>query len=197
MKHTRAVATFAAASALLLGIAAPASAGPPIIEQWTDHVDQIEQDEIPGWCVDEDGNSIVPFDVRYVEDSYGTFRGVTRGGKFYNASTVHIEGSWINTETGKSFGFVRQGQDKDLRIVDNGDGTITVTVAITGPTQYYDDDGNKLFKNVGRSVNTVIWDEAGTPGMPDDDVFVEFVSSESTGQVTNRDFCADVLEFIG
>ena len=195
MKHTRAVAAIAAASAVLLALAAPASAAPPEIDHWTEHSEHIEQVEhaADDWCPD------IPFDVLYVDDSYGTFRGMVRGGKFIGATTIHSESAWINVETGKQFSRVWQGQEKDLKVVDNGDGTITLTGLFTGPTKYYDDDGNQVFKDVGRTFNTVILDEAGTPAYPDDDVFVEFISSEAKGSfdTMDRDFCADLMHFIG
>src|SRR5262245_20952532 len=77
------IAAGAAASALFLVMtASPASAAPPVIDHWTDHVDHIEQVEHtdPPWCPD------VPFDVRYVEDANGTFRFVRHGdGSYYGA----------------------------------------------------------------------------------------------------------------
>ncbi len=194
MKHMRAAATAAAAaSVVLLAIGAPASAGQPIIDHWSEHIEHIEQVEhaADNWCPD------IPYDVRYVEDSHGNFQGMVRGGKFYGGSTIHVEGAWINDETGKSFSFVRKGQERDHKVVDNGDGTITITALLTGPTQYYDDDGNKLFKDVGRTFATIVIDEAGTPGWPDDDVFVAFLGAESKGQsdTADNDFCEDVLTY--
>jgi hypothetical protein len=195
MKHTRAVAAIAAASAVLLALATPASAAPPEIDHWTDHIEHIEQVEhaADNWCPD------IPFDVRYVEDAHGTFRGMVRGDKFYGATTIRSESAWINVDTGKRFSRVWQGQDKDLKVVDNGDGTITLTILFTGPTKYYDNDGNRVFMDVGRTFNTIVIDEAGTPGFPDDDFFVEFVGSESKGSfdTMDRDFCADLMDFIG
>ena len=187
MKHTRAVAAIAAASAALLAIGAPASAAPPEIDHWTEHIEHIEQQEhpTPPWCPD------VPFDVLYVEDSSGTFRGVMRQGEFYGASTFRGEASWTNTETGKSFSLVQQGQDKDQKVTDNGDGTWTIEILFVGPTQYYDDDGRKLFKDVGRTFLTIVVDENGD--------FVEELEFDARGrfETMDRDFCADVVEFIG
>ena len=153
----RAVAVIAAASAVLLALATPASAAPPEIDHWTDHVEHIEQEfhTDPPWCPD------VPFLVLYEEDAHGTFRGVERRGVFYGASTIRVEASWTNTENGKSFGFVWQGQDKDQTVTDNGDGTTTLEILFVGPTQYYDNDGNKLFKDVGRTFFTIVVDENG------------------------------------
>lgn len=196
MYRSSLVAGVAAASALFLVMTAtPASAAPPVIDHWTDHIEHIEQVEhAPDWCPD------VPFDVRYVEDSNGTFRFVQHGdGNYYGASSIESRGSWTNVETGKSFGFVRHGSDKDVHVTDNGDGTITIDVASMGATKYYDDAGARLFVDAGRASGQLTLDINGTPDNPDDDEFVDFVAGEQHGRTDtiDRDFCADVLEFIG
>lgn len=187
-------AGIAAASALLL-VPAPALAAPPTIEHWTDHVEHIEQVEhAPDWCPD------VPFDVLYVEDALGTFRFVRHGdGNHYGASSVEVRATWTNVETGESFGFVRRGSDKDLHVTDNGDDTITIDISNTGVTTYYDDEGTRLFKDAGRQTAQVVIDINGTPENPDDDEFVEFIPGDLNGRwdTDGRDFCADVVEFIG
>lgn len=187
-------AGIAAASALLL-VPAPALAAPPTIEHWTDHVEHIEQVEhAPDWCPD------VPFDVLYVEDASGTFRFVRHGdGNHYGASSVEVRATWTNVETGESFGFVRRGSDKDLHVTDNGDDTITIDISNTGVTTYYDDEGTRLFKDAGRQTAQIVIDINGTPENPDDDEFVEFIPGDLNGRwdTDGRDFCADVMEFIG
>lgn len=194
MNRTSIAAGIAAASALLL-VPAPALAAPPTIEHWTDHIEHIEQVEhAPDWCPD------VPFDVLYVEDARGTFRFVRHGdGNYYGASSLEVRASWTNVETGESFGFVRRGSDKDLHITDNGDDTITIDVSSTGVTTYYDDEGSRLFKDAGRQTGQVVIDINGTPENPDDDEFVEFIPGDLNGRwdTDGRDFCADVMEFIG
>ncbi|MFE5408898.1 hypothetical protein [Microbacterium sp. NPDC056569] len=182
MKHSRALAAASAASAaLLLALGAPAAvAAPPEIDHWTEHIEHIEQEEHEDWCPD------IPYDVLYTEDAHGTFRGVERHGVFYGASTIRREASWMNTENGKVFSSVWQGQEKDQRVADNGDGTLTITILFTGPTQYYDDDGRKLFKDVGRTFATILVDADGE--------FLEFLGGDSKGQfdTADRDFCADL-----
>ena len=191
MKHTRAMAAVAAASTALLWAAAPAVAAPPVIDHWTEHIDQIEQDAIPGWCVDEEGNPIVPFPVRYVEDAHGTFREVVRRGETYGASTVHTEGSWTNTTNGKSFSFVHNGADKDQLVTTNPDGTRTLDILVTGPTQYYSPDGERLFKDVGRTFVTLVIDANGN--------VLDAFDADLKGRydTLDRDFCADIVEIIG
>lgn len=185
MNHTRAAAAVAAASAVLLAIGAPASAAPAEIEHWSDHVEHIEQVEhaVEGWCPD------IPYDVHFVEDASGTFRGVERRGEFYGASTIRVEASWTNTLNGKSFSSVWQGQDKDQTVTTNEDGSRTIEILFVGPTQYYDSEGNKLFKDVGRTFGTIRVDEKGE--------FIEGWDFDSKGryETEGRDFCADILTY--
>lgn len=193
MYRTAIAAGLAAASALLL-VPASAVAAPPVVEHWTDHVEHIEQVEAgPDWCPD------VPFDVLHVEDARGTFRFVRHGdGNYYGASSLEVRGSWTNVDTGESFSYVHRGSDKDLHVTDNDDGTITIDVASTGVTTYYD-DGAFLFRDAGRFTGSVVIDTNGTPADPDDDEFVAFLGGDQRGRIdtAERDFCADLVEFIG
>jgi len=194
MNRTSIAAGIAAASALALLAPAQAFAAPPIIDHWSDHVEHIEQVEHEDWCPD------VPFDVLYTDDASGTFRFVRHGdGNYYGGSSITSNFSWTNVETGKTFSGIRHGSDKDLLVTDNGDGTVTIEVQSTGPTTYYDDDGNRLFMDVGRQTGTLLIDTNGTPSDPSDDEFVSFVPGESTAhfETADRDFCADIMEFIG
>ena len=194
MNHTPIAAGIAAAFALALLGPTPASAAPPIIDHWSDHIEVIEQDEFPDWCPD------VPFDVLYTEDSHGTFRFVQHGdGNYYGGATFTSTFSWTNVETDKMFSGTRHGSDRDLLVTDNGDGTVTIDIHTTGATTYYDDDGNRLFIDAGRQTGTIVIDTSGTPGDPSDDEFVDFLGGDLTGhfETADRDFCADVMEFIG
>jgi hypothetical protein len=195
MNHAPMAAGIAAAFALALLAPTPASAAPPIIDHWSDHIEHIEQVEhAPDWCPD------VPFDVLYTEDVHGTFRFVQHGdGNYYGASSITSNFSWTNVETGAMLSAVRHGADKDLLVTDNGDGTITIEVMFTGPTTFYDDDGNRLFMDAGRTTGTAVIDTAGTPSDPSDDEFVDFLPGSMTGhfEIVDRDFCADIMEFIG
>ena len=195
MNHTSIAAGIAAAFALALLAPTPASAAPPIIDHWSEHIEHIEQVEhAPDWCPD------VPFDVLYTEDVSGTFRFVQHGDdNYYGASSITSTFSWTNVETGAMLSGVRHGADKDLLVTANSDGTITIETQFTGPTTYYDDDGNRLFIDAGRQTATIVIDTNGTPSDPSDDEFVDFLGGDMTGhfETADRDFCADVMEFIG
>jgi hypothetical protein len=88
--------------------------------------------------------------------------------------------------------------DKDQRVTDNGDGTLTVLVLSTGNATLYDEDGNVLARNPGQVRFEILIDNAGTPTDPSDDEFIEFVRlvKDSTGRTD--DFCeAAVPELLG
>jgi len=183
MKHLRTAAAIAAASVVLLALAGPASAAPAEIEHWTEHNEWLHEtpsDFCPG----------IGFDVLEVEDASGTARTVERRGETYWATTVRSETSWTNMETGKSFTSVFQGQDKDLWALTNDDDTLSLKILIAGPTQYYDADGNKLFKDVGRQFISVVIDSEGN-------WIEDTVSFDMKGnfETMGRDFCADLVEF--
>ncbi|WP_243075427.1 hypothetical protein [Microbacterium sp. SS28] len=186
MKHTRTAAIVAALAAALLALAtAPASAAPAEIDHWTDSVTHIEQEAHEAWCPD------VPFLVLYHEDSHGNFHGVERRGAFYGGSSFHVEASWTNVENGKSFSLVQQGVDKDHLVIPQEDGTIMLTFLNTGASTYYDNDGKRMFVDAGRTFGTVHLDA--------DYNFIEFIEADAKGhfETAGRDFCADVMEFIG
>ena len=188
-------AGIAAASAHALLAPAPAFAAPPIIDHWSDHIEHIEQVEhAPDWCPD------VPFDVLYTEDAHGTFRFVQHGdGNYYGASSITSNFSWTNVETGKTMIASSHGNDKDVLVTDNGDGTVTIDVLDTGPTKYYDDDVKPALHRRGPNVATIVIDTGGTPSDPSDDEFVGFLGADVKGHfdTADRDFCDDIMAFIG
>jgi hypothetical protein len=78
-----------------------------------------------------------------------------------------------NPETGKSITSGFTGANKDLTVVDNGDGTITVRTAVTGiPEEIRLSDGTVAIRDVGRVVFSTVLDYNGTPTDTDDDEFV-------------------------
>ena len=90
---------------------------------------------------------------------------------------------------------------KDLKVTDNGDGTMTILVLATGSGKVYGPDGKLLFNDPGQIRFEVLIDHGGTPTNASDDEFLEFLGQVkgSTGRndLQDRDFCADIHEFIG
>ena len=80
-------------------------------------------------------------------------------------------------------------RDKDQRVTDNGDGTLTILVLTTGNEVLYGEDGKAIARNPGQLRFEFLVDHGGTPTDPSDDEFLEFlgVVKDSTGR--NDDFC--------
>ena len=80
--------------------------------------------------------------------------------------------------------------DKDLRVTDNGDGTLTITTLATGNAVLYGADGKAIARNPGQVRFRFIVDHAGTPSDPDDDVFLEDLGMVKGSTGRTDDFCA-------
>ena len=82
---------------------------------------------------------------------------------------------------------------KDLKIVDNHDGTFTVTVFGTGPVVVLDEAGKALGRDPGQTRSKLLIDNGGTPTNPFDDEFIAFLGNikESTGRTD--DLCAAMV----
>jgi hypothetical protein len=99
---------------------------------------------------------------------------------------------YTNPQTGLTYTVVRVRQSKDLRIVDNGDGTLTLTGLNTGSLWAYGPDGRLLGRQDGLSRETFLVDTMGTPD-PYDDVLTQLGDPLSAGLVTTTNFCDDFL----
>ena len=105
-----------------------------------------------------------------------------------------------NLETGGTFTNVFTSNSRDQTIVDNGDGTITITDFASGGSRFYDANGQLVLRDPGQVRFAFDIDYNGTPGDPDDDIEVPDsfrIVRPSTGNsdLSDRDFCADLAEF--
>ena len=100
---------------------------------------------------------------------------------------------FTNPATDKSVTAVARFTEKDLRVTDNGDGTLTILVLVTGNGVVYGEDGKAIARNPGQVRFEILVDHGGTPADPSDDEFLAFlgVVKESTGRTD--DFCAAVV----
>ena len=135
-------------------------------------------------------------------DVSGNFLGNLRGSSPfpYFRDSVHGTVVTTNLDTGGTFTQVFTSNSRDHTIVDNGDGTITITVAASGGTRLYDTDGNLVLKDPGHIRFAFDIDYNGTPGDPSDDTEVPDsfrIVKESTGRndTVGRNFCDDLREF--
>ena len=99
---------------------------------------------------------------------------------------------YTNPQTGLTYTVVRVRQSKDLRIVDNGDGTLTLTGLNTGSLFAYGPDGDLLGRQNGLTRETFLVDTLGTPD-PNDDVLTPQGEPFTAGLITTGDFCDDFL----
>lgn len=118
----------------------------------------------------------------------------------YYRESVHGTVSTTNLNTGGTYTQKFAGSSKDQTIVDNGDGTITITVYSTGGSRWYDQNGTLVLRDPGNIRFAFDVDYNGTPGNPEDDVEVPDsfrIIRDSTGlnETWGRDFCEDLVLF--
>ncbi|MFE5672270.1 hypothetical protein ACFQ58_11765 [Agromyces sp. NPDC056523] len=86
--------------------------------------------------------------------------------------------------------------DKDLKITDNGDGTMTILVLATGNAAVYDESGKAIARNPGQVRYEVLIDYGDDITDPSDDVFLEFLGLVKGSTGRTDDFCAAVLPIL-
>lgn len=87
--------------------------------------------------------------------------------------------------------------DKDLKITDNGDGTVTILVLATGNAVAYDESGKAIARNPGQVRYEVLIDYGADLADPSDDVFLDFLGLVKGSTGRTDDFCAAVLPIVG
>lgn len=118
----------------------------------------------------------------------------------YYRESVHGTVVTTNLETGGTYTNVFTSNSRDHKIVDNGDGTITITSFGSGGSRFYDANGKLVLKDPGQVEVAFDIDYNGTPGDPSDDIDVPGsfrIVRASTGNsdLSDRDFCADLVQF--
>lgn len=186
----RRLAAAAGAGALLVAAPATAGAAVPDIEHFVGTFGGIEQ---------EDGNCLeVPFPIQYEFWFNNIVRVNTVAGglqkfsvKFQNLGTI------TNLDTGESLTVTLAGRDGDQRVVDNGDGTLTVYIGIVGTEVVRGPDGAVSGVDAGRTEVVLLVDDNGTPTDWDDDTVLSEVVSGQSGIDTLPDYCAYIADVLG
>ena len=131
--------------------------------------------------------------VGVVADGQFLFNPHGPDGLAYASSTFSATNVYTNLANGNTVTEVGNVADKDLRVTDNGDGTLTILVLSTGNFAVYGPDGKALARNPGQVRFELLVDHGGTPTDPSDDEFLEFLGlvKGSTGRTDN--FCAAVV----
>jgi hypothetical protein len=105
----------------------------------------------------------------------------------------HGRATDVYTANGKSVTAVTKFIEKDLRVTDNGDGTLTILNLSTGNGVVYGEDGKAIARNPGQVRFMFIVDHGGTPSDPSDDVFLEDLGMVKGSTGRSDDFCAAVV----
>lgn len=113
----------------------------------------------------------------------------------YFKENFHGAFSYTNLATGKTMSETVRVLDKDLKVTNNGDGTLTIVILATGSHKVYGSDGKLFLSDPGQIRFAILVDHGGTPSDPTDDEFIADLGiiKESTGRndLEGRDFCDD------
>ena len=102
----------------------------------------------------------------------------------------HITETEVYTANGKTITFVFRGiRQKDLKVTDNGDGTLTILTMLIGQDVLYGPDGKVIARNPGQTRFEFLIDYGGTPIDPEDDELISEQVVKRTPSV-NDDLCA-------
>ena len=168
-----------------IALAGGASAKPLEHTDFHDEFSEIINDfcEVSGLTVQVDSVA----DGRFLFNPHGP------DGLAYGHANVSFTNVFTNVANGNTVTEVGKVVDKDLRVTDNGDGTLTILVLTTGNAAVYGPDGKAIARNPGQVRFEFLVDHGGTPTDPSDDEFLEDlgVVKGSTGRTD--DFCAALV----
>jgi hypothetical protein len=178
--RTRRLGTILALAATVAAVfAAAASAGPPFRETIHEEFDFVD----PNFC--DAGLTVevaVVLDIRVQAVAHGRDRLVYF---LQHGTETDVLTNLANGTSLRSFARVIE---KDLRVTDNGDGTLTVLILATGNAVLYGENGKAIARNPGQIRVELLIDHGGTPNDPSDDVVLsEELVKGSTGR--SDDFC--------
>jgi hypothetical protein len=181
-------ALLAVAATLALTAATAASAGQIFRETFHEETSEIEPDfcGVPGLTVE----------FAAVEDGWVHAVPHGKAGLAYFGAHVTRTETVTNLANGNSLMSLAKFVDKDLRVTDNGDGTLTILILTTGNAVLYGPDGKAIARNPGQTRVEILIDDGGTPTDPSDDEVLEFlgVVKESTGR--SDDYCEAAIPLL-
>lgn len=172
---------------LAISPASPASSAPPHFETITEPLSNHFEDfcGVEGLSVDQSGTFHSRLKIL-----------TKRSGIVYFMEHITTDEILTGVTSGRSVRIHTAFLAKDLRIVDNGDGTITITQLLTGPSTVYGEDGKAIARDPGQVRFRIVLDTNGTLGNPDDDIELSFeLIKGSTGR--SDDYCAAIVGVIG
>ena len=174
------------AALLVPAVAGPAQAGPPLVQ---DHYSAEFDELLPGpggsFC-----GGLVDVPLHTEIDGYFSIKERASSGQVYFADRFRSTLVYTNPETGLTYTVVRVRQMNDLRLTDNGDGTLTLVGLSTGALFTYGPNGERLDIRAGLSRETFLVDTNGTAD-PFDDELTPVGDPVTAGLDTTTDFCTD------
>jgi hypothetical protein len=172
-----AILALAATAAAMLAVAA--SAEPLLKERFHEEGAFVDQD-FCGAGLTVDGTIVV--DGKVLAVAHGP------DGLAYFLEHLTITVVFTNRDNDKTVTLTVVRVNKDLRVADNGDGTLTILFLATGNDVFYGPDGKAIGRNPGQIRFEFLVDHGGTPTDPSDDEFLaEELVKGSTGR--SDDFC--------
>ena len=178
----------ASVSAAALFVATPVRAAP--LERFTFTDEQVE--------IREDFCGTEGLDVRWHRVEHGVVLLTPRGPDRLPHAQGSFQGSatYTNLATGRDVTFRWNSMDKSHQVIDNGDGTSTEIVQVSGDRSWWS-DGRRIAPDTGTMRLEVLIDNGGTPVDPTDDEFIGAVTftQPSTGRndALSFDLCAEFL----
>lgn len=192
MRLSRALVLTAGLAVAVSSATAGQAAAEPLEQE---HVHESSTEVIEEFCGDLTVRHDFEADVYFSAKLHGP------DGLIYFADRVRITDSWTNLANDKTFTVAVAGQQKDLLVTDNGDGTLTILVLVAGRQFAYGPDGTRLFLDAGSFRFEFMVDHGGTPTDPFDDEEIEgsfrVVKEAGRSDTADRDFCEDIHDFIG
>lgn len=187
----RLTAAVVAGTVTALAVSMAGTASARLIERGTFHEDVNQRVtrfcDVPGFTVHLDA----AIDGRFMIGSHG------RDQLAYYHEHSTITEVVTNVANGEHVTRVEKVLDKDHRVTDNGDGTLTIVVLATGNSVLYDSSGTAIARNPGQVRFKILVDDGGTPGDPFDDEFLDFLGFVKGSTGRSDDFCAATQAAIG
>ncbi len=190
MRHSLKLALVGGSAAVftLAGVM-PAAAAKPIENG---HFQESFSEESDDFC----GDMAVLFEH---EESVHVIAKAGKGGLIHFSANIRGTNRFTNLVTEKTFTVEFAFNDKDQRVTDNGDGTLTILFKSTGVQNAFGPDGERLFHDAGAGWAELLIDHGGTPTDPSDDEFISAEAVKLSGRfdTEGRDFCEDFREITG
>jgi len=190
--RARRLSRMTASALVLFGLSAAAAAAQPLENaHFTGTGVHVEQDI--GECL------WVPFPIEHESRYNARFQLFRRGadGLLHSSFRYSSIDTVTNLDTGISLRSTTVQGERDVRVTDNGDGTLSIVVLLVGTTTYHAPDGALIGVDATKSTLELLVDHAGTPADWDDDVVLSETLSDPVGTSSLGSLCDIAFEHLG